>query len=55
MLTVLADCIVPIQCINPKTAYSTAPPPSLDYWVAALMIVAGFALAGMLILIRSRM
>lgn len=55
MLSVLATCIVPIQCINPKTDYSTAPPPALDYWVAALVIVAGFGLAGMLILIRSRM
>ncbi len=55
MLTVLADCIVPIQCVNPRTDYSTAPPPTLDYWVAALMIVIGFALAGMLIFVRRRM
>ena len=54
MLSVLADCIVPLRCINPK-AYSTASPPTLDYWVAGLVIVAGFGLAGMLILIRSRM
>lgn len=55
MLRVLTDCIVPIQCINPKTAYSTAAPATVDYWVAALLIVIGLALAGMLILIRSRM
>ncbi len=55
VLTVLADCIVPIQCVNPRTDYSTAPPPTLDYWVAALMIVIGFALAGMLMFVRRRM
>ncbi len=55
VLTVLADCIVPIQCVHPRTDYSTAPPPTLDYWVAALMIVIGFALAGMLIFVRRRM
>jgi hypothetical protein len=55
VLRVLTDCIVPIQCVNPKTAYSTASPPTVDYWVAALAIAVGFVLAGMLILIRSRM
>jgi hypothetical protein len=55
VLTVLADCIVPIQCVNPRADYSTASPPTLDYWVAALLIVIGFALAGMLIVIRRRM
>ena len=55
MLTVLADFIVPIQCVNPRTDYSTAPPLTLDYWVAALLIVIGFALAGMLIVVRRRM
>jgi hypothetical protein len=55
VLTVLADCIVPIHCINPKTSYSTAAPPTLDYWIAALILVIGFALAWMLILIRGRM
>lgn len=55
MLTVLADCIVPIRCVNPKTDYSTASPPSVDYWIAALIIVFGFAIAGMLVVIRRRM
>lgn len=55
MLTVLTDCIVPIRCINPKTNYSTAAPPTVDYWVAGLIIAMGFALAWMLLLIRSRM
>jgi hypothetical protein len=55
VLTVLADCLYPIRCINPRTDYSTAPPPSLEFWMAGLIIVIGFALAGMLAFVRRRM
>jgi hypothetical protein len=55
VLTVLTDCIIPIRCIHPQTDYTTASPPTVDYWVAALIIVFAFALAGMLIVIRQRM
>lgn len=55
VLTVLTDCLYPIRCINPRTDYSTAPPPSLEFWMAALIIVIGFALAGMLAFVRRRM
>jgi hypothetical protein len=47
--------LYPIRCINPGTDYSTAPPPSLEFWMAGIIIVIGFALAGMLAVVRRRM
>jgi len=53
MVAFLAECIVPVDCINPRD-YSTSTPPQVAWWLAIIITLAGFALAGALAYLRHR-
>jgi len=54
MSLLAGECLVPIQCIEPKSEYAITGQPVVDWWLAAIIILGLIILAFALGFLRRR-